>query len=252
MVSMVLDRVCVDFPIYDSDRSLRKLLFRAGTGGVVMSDPTRHGRLSVRALESLSFELVEGDRVGLIGLNGAGKSTLLRVMAGAYQPSSGTIQIDGSVASLLTLGVGLDVDETGLENIYTGCLYLGMNRAQIREKILEIAEFTELGEYLKIPVRTYSSGMQVRLSFAIATALDPDILLLDEVLGAGDSQFMAKAHKRIEGLMSRANLLVMASHSNAVIRQFCNKAILLHSGRVAEFGPVESTLAAYERWVAAH
>ena len=251
MVSMVLDRVCVDFPIYDSDRSLRKLLFRSGVGGIVMSDRKRHGRLSVRALENLSFELNEGDRLGLIGPNGAGKSTLLRVMAGTYRPSSGAIEIDGKIGSLLTLGVGLDIDDTGLENIYTGCLYLGMNRAQIREKILDIAEFTELGEYLKIPVRAYSSGMQVRLSFAIATALDPSILLLDEVLGAGDAQFMIKAHNRIEKLMSRANLLVMASHSNAMIRQFCNKAMLLHSGRIVEFGPVESTIAGYERWVAA-
>ena len=127
-----------------------------------------------------------------------------------------------------------------------------MSRAQIREKILDITEFTELGEYLKIPVRTYSSGMQVRLSFAIATALDPNILLLDEVLGAGDAQFMTRAHNRIEGLMSRANLLVMASHSNTMIRQFCNKALLLRAGRIEEFGPVESTIAAYEKWVAAH
>jgi homopolymeric O-antigen transport system ATP-binding protein len=252
MVSMILDRVCVDFPIYDSDRSLRKLIFRAGVGGIVVSDRNRHGRLSVRALENLSLDLNEGDRLGLIGSNGAGKSTLLRVMAGAYQPSSGTIEIDGSVGSLLTLGIGLDLDETGLENIYTGCLYLGMSRAQIREKTLDIAEFTELGEYLKIPVRTYSSGMQVRLSFAIATALDPNILLLDEVLGAGDAQFMTRAHNRIEGLMSRANLLVMASHSNTMIRQFCNKALLLRAGRIEEFGPVESTIAAYEKWVAAH
>ena len=193
----------------------------------------------------------DGDRLGLIGHNGAGKSTLLRVMSGGYRPSSGVIGIEGDVASLLTLGVGFDVEDTGFENIYTGCLYLGMTPGQIRDKVDEIAEFTELGEYLKMPVRTYSSGMQVRLSFAIATALDPDILLLDEVMGAGDAQFMIKAQQRIESLMSRASLLVLASHSTAMIRQFCNKAMLLKAGRIDAFGDVESTIAAYEKSIGA-
>ena len=172
-------------------------------------------------------------------------------MSGGYRPSSGTIGVDGEVASLLTLGVGFDVEDTGFENIYTGCLYLGMTPSQIRDKTDEIAEFTELGEYLKMPVRTYSSGMQVRLSFAIATALDPDILLLDEVMGAGDAQFMIKAQQRIERLMSRASLLVLASHSTAMIRQFCNKAMLLRAGRIDAFGDVDSTIAAYEKSIAA-
>jgi len=251
MASIVLDNVCVDFPIYDSDRSLRKLLFQAKVGGIVRHDQFRRNRVTIRALENLSFELHDGDRLGLIGHNGAGKSTLLRVMSGGYRPSSGTIGVAGEVASLLTLGVGFDVEDTGFENIYTGCLYLGMTPSQIREKTDEIAEFTELGEYLKMPVRTYSSGMQVRLSFAIATALDPDILLLDEVMGAGDAQFMIKAQQRVECLMSRASLLVLASHSTAMIRQFCNKAMLLRAGRIDAFGDVESTIAAYERSIAA-
>ena len=251
MASMVLDRVYVDFPIYDSDRSLRKLLFRASIGGVVSNDPTRRNRLTVRALDDLSFTLNEGDRLGLIGHNGAGKSTLLRVMSGAYQPSSGTIRVEGAVSALLTLGMGIDPEETGYANIYNGCLMMGLRPAQIRERIDEIAEFTELGEYLRVPVRTYSSGMQVRLSFAVATSLDPDILLLDEVLGAGDAMFMIKAQQRIEKLMSRASLLVLASHSNAVIRQFCNKAIFLRAGRIEEYGPVGTTIAAYEKAIAA-
>ena len=248
MASIVLDNVCVDFPIYDSDRSLRKLLFQAKVGGIVRHD---RNRVTIRALENLSFELQNGDRLGLIGHNGAGKSTLLRVMSGGYRPSSGTIGVEGEVASLLTLGVGFDVEDTGFENIYTGCLYLGMTPSQIRDKADEIAEFTELGEYLKMPVRTYSSGMQVRLSFAIATALDPDILLLDEVMGAGDAQFVIKAQQRIERLMSRASLLVLASHSTAMIKQFCNKAMLLRAGRIDAFGDVDSTIAAYEKSIAA-
>jgi ABC-type polysaccharide/polyol phosphate transport system ATPase subunit len=251
MTAIVLDRVCVDFPIYDSDRSLRKLLFRSSVGGIVRNDGSRRKRVTIRALDNLSFELHEGDRLGLIGHNGAGKSTLLRVMSGGYAPSSGAIAMEGEVASLLSLGVGFDVEDTGLENIYTGCLFYGMTPSQIRQKTEEIAEFTGLGEYLQMPVRTYSSGMQVRLSFAIATAIEPDILLLDEVLGAGDAQFMIKAQQRIEQLMQRASLLVLASHSTDVIRQFCNKALLLRAGRIEEIGPIDSVIAAYERYVAA-
>lgn len=251
MASIVLDKVGVDFPMYDSDRSLRKLLFRGRVGGIVGRDASRPHRMTVRSLDNISLELHDGDRVGLIGHNGAGKSTLLRIMSGAYRPSSGRIEVTGDVSPLLTLGIGFDTDDTGFENIYAGCLYLGMTPREIRARTAEIAEFTELGDYLRMPVRTYSSGMQVRLSFAIATALQPDILLIDEVLGAGDAQFMIKAQRRIEDLMSRASLLVLASHSAQIIRQFCNKAILLEAGRVAAFGDVEPTLCAYEQWVAA-
>lgn len=251
MASILLDRVCVDFPIYDSDRSLRKLLFRAGIGGVISHDATRGNRVTVRALDDLSFALNEGDRLGLIGHNGAGKSTLLRVMSGAYRPSSGTIRVEGVVSALLTLGMGIDLEESGYTNIFNGCLLMGLTPAQIRERIDEIADFTELGEYLRMPVRTYSSGMQVRLAFAVATSLDPDILLLDEVLGAGDAVFMIKARRRIEQLMNKASLLVLASHSNDIIRQFCNKAVLLKSGRIEEYGAVETTIAAYEKAIAA-
>jgi ABC-type polysaccharide/polyol phosphate transport system ATPase subunit len=251
MASIVLDRVCVDFPIYDSDRSLRKLIFRTSIGGVVSRDPTRGHRLTVRALDDVSFTLNEGDRLGLIGHNGAGKSTLLRVMSGAYRPSSGSIRVDGVVSALLTMGVGIDPEDTGYANIYNGCLLMGLSPAQIRDRIDEIAEFTELGEYLRVPVRTYSAGMQIRLAFAVATSLDPDILLLDEVLAAGDAVFMIKARRRIEELMKKASMLVFASHAIPVIRQFCNKAVLLKSGRVEEFGPVDSTIAAYEKAIAA-
>lgn len=251
MASIVLDRVCVDFPIYDSDRSLRKLLFRSSIGGAVRRDEKRRNRPVVRALDEISFDLKEGDRVGLIGHNGAGKSTLLRVMSGAYRPSSGTIDLEGTVSALLTLGVGFDPEETGYENIHNGCLLLGLSPVEIRERIEEIAAFTELGDYLSMPTRTYSSGMQVRLSFAIATAIDPDILLLDEILGAGDAAFTIKARQRIDTLMERASLLVVATHANSLIEQLCNKAIFLRSGRVEEFGPVEKTLKAYEKLLAA-
>ncbi len=230
---------------------MRKLLFRSSVGGVVRRDESRRNRPTVRALDELSFELADGDRVGLIGQNGAGKSTLLRVMSGAYRPSSGSIEVEGTVSALLTLGIGFDPEETGYENIHNGCLLVGMSPTEIREKMDEIADFTRLGDYLSMPARTYSSGMQLRLSFSIATALDPEILLLDEIMAAGDAAFITKARQRIDNLMEQASLLVLTSHSSETIRQFCNKAIFLRSGHVEEFGPVESTLNAYEQWLAA-
>jgi len=247
MASIVLDNVCVDFPIYDSDRSLRKLLFQAKVGGIVRHDQFRRNRVTIRALENLSFELHDGDRLGLIGHNGAGKSTLLRVMSGGYRPSSGTIGVAGEVASLLTLGVGFDVEDTGFENIYTGCLYLGMTPSQIREKTDEIAEFTELGEYLKMPVRTYSSGMQVRLSFAIATALDPDILLLDEVLAVGDAAFQAKCLGRIAELRKDGRTIVFISHDLAAVHRLCDRAILLSHGSILSDGPARQVIDEYQQ-----
>jgi ABC-type polysaccharide/polyol phosphate transport system ATPase subunit len=199
----------------------------------------------VRALDNVSLKLRHGDRVGIIGHNGAGKSTMLRVLAGIYQPSQGLIDIDGRVSPLFNTSPGMDMDDTGYENIVTCGLLLGMTRAEIDRKLPEIEAFTELSDYLALPTKTYSSGMLVRLGFAIATAIDPEILLLDEGLGAGDARFAKRAAARVEALIGRSSIMVLASHSDELIRQMCNRAILLEHGRVIADGPTESVLDFY-------
>ncbi|HBM89903.1 MAG: ABC transporter ATP-binding protein [Parvibaculaceae bacterium] len=242
-----LDSVSVEFPIYDPDRSLRRIVMKNGVGGLIRNDSSTGGRTTIQALSNINLEMYPGDSVGLVGPNGAGKSTLLQVLAGGYHPSGGVLETNGTVSSLLTLGVGIDPEETGYENIMTSGLYLGLSRRQMRAIIPDIAEFCELGQYLYMPVRTYSSGMSVRLSFAIATSIRPDILIVDEIIGAGDAKFASKAHNRIEKLMSSANTLVLASHSNDVIRTFCNKALYLDKGKVQFFGDVDEAIDAYEQ-----
>jgi ABC-type polysaccharide/polyol phosphate transport system ATPase subunit len=204
-------------------------------------------RVIVRALDNVSFTIHHGDQLGILGHNGAGKSTMLRVLAGIYQPTQGRISIDGHVSPLFNVSPGLDMDDTGYENIVTCGLFLGMSHDEIERKLPAIEAFTELNEYLSLPVRTYSSGMLVRLGFAIATAIDPEILLLDEGLGAGDARFAASAAERVRAMIERSSIMVLASHSDALIRQMCKRAILLHHGRIVADGPTEETLEVYAR-----
>jgi ABC-type polysaccharide/polyol phosphate transport system ATPase subunit len=238
--------VVAEFPIYGTQLSLRKALFGRAVGGILRENAS-HKRIVVRALDNVSLTLNHGDRVGIVGHNGAGKSTMLRVLAGIYQPSQGSITIDGYVSPLFNTSPGLDMDDTGYENIVTCGLLLGMTRAEIESKLPEIEAFTELREYLALPTRTYSSGMLVRLGFAIATAIDPEILLLDEGLGAGDARFAVRAAKRVEALIGRSSIMVLASHSDGLIRQMCSRAILLKQGRVLSDGPVDEVLEVYAR-----
>lgn len=236
----------MEFPIYDPDRSFRKIVLKNSVGGLIRNDAGAGGRTTVQALTDVNLEIFPGDRVGLIGHNGAGKSTLLQVLSGGYFPSSGNLEVNGTISSLLTLGMGIDPEETGYENILTSGLYMGMTRREIRSIIPDIAEFCELGQYLYMPVRTYSSGMSVRLSFAIATAIRPDILIVDEVIGAGDAKFAGKAQARMEKMLSKANTLVLASHSNDILRTFCTKALVLKAGRIEFYGEVEAAIEAYQ------
>ncbi len=244
MASIHLDNVTVDFPIYESIRSFKRDLLQKA-GGLIRRDKNHAHRVTVRSLDSITFNVEHGDRIGLIGHNGAGKSTLLRVLAGVYEPVAGRMVIEGHVSPLFNTSPGMVVDDTGIENIFTCGLHLGMTISEIEAKLDDIAAFTELGEYLELPVRTYSSGMLVRLGFAIATAIDPEILLLDEGLGAGDARFAEKVSKRIDALIDRASILVLASHADALIRQMCNKAVLMDQGRALKVGGVEEILAAY-------
>jgi ABC-type polysaccharide/polyol phosphate transport system ATPase subunit len=254
LTSIIANNVTIDFPIYGaSHRSLRQTLL-ARTGGLIRHEGAgRQQRVIIRALDNVSFTLRNGDRLGLIGHNGAGKSTLLKVLAGVYTPDSGSIRIEGRVSPLFNAAPGLDPDDNGYENIKTCGMFLGMSSEEINRKLPDIVDFCELGEYLDLPVRTYSTGMVARLGFAIATAIEPDILLLDEGLGAGDARFAARAESRMQGLIQRTRILVLASHSDPLIRSMCNRAVLLEKGRVIEIGPIDEVINRYhERPIEAH
>ncbi len=238
--------VSVQFPVYQSSqRSLKHTLLRARTGGRIV-DATR-GHVAVNALSNLNLELRDGDRVALVGANGAGKTTLLRVMAGTYEPTQGVIESEGEISALFDVGLGFDHDATGFENITIRGIYMGMSRKEIQDHTGSIAEFTELGGYLAMPVRTYSQGMMMRLAFGVATCLEPEILLMDEWLMAGDAHFLEKAKGRIERFVTKSNILVLASHSETIIREWCTKAIYLEQGNVHAFGDIDNVLEAYAR-----
>jgi ABC-type polysaccharide/polyol phosphate transport system ATPase subunit len=241
-----LRNVSVEFPIYHgSSRSLKKVLLASSTRGNLARDAG--DRVNVRALNEVSFEVRDGERFALIGPNGAGKTTLLKVLAGVFEPTFGRFASSGQVCSLLDTSVGLNVDATGYENIILRGMYMGLRPRDMRERAAAIAEFSELGDYLDIPVRTYSAGMMVRLSFAISTCVPPDILIMDEWLTAGDAQFLAKAQRRIEEFVRNSSILVLASHSMELVEQWCTRGILLHQGRVSMIGPIKEVVSAYRK-----
>ena len=244
--SITLQNVHLDLPIFDvSAISLKKRVLRMGRRNRIAEDNT--GVVVVRAIDDLSLKLESGDRLGLIGHNGAGKSTLLRVMAGIYPPTAGHIAVQGKTVPLLDISLGMDDQSTGRQNIRLRGLLLGMTDAEIKRKTEDIAEFTELGDYLDLPLRTYSSGMRVRLAFAISTAVEADILLLDEVLGVGDASFQEKANKRLQDLHARAEIVVLAIHSSDTIRKTCNKVLWIERGKVKMFGKVDEVVSAYDK-----
>jgi len=254
MAAIKLDNVNIDFPIFDAQRSFRKELlskvFRSGyTGGVIRSDETS-GVASIRALEEITLDIQDGDRLGLIGHNGAGKSTLLRVMAKCYEPTAGKILVEGRISPLFNTAMGMDPDDTGYENIFNIGLFLGMTPDEVRDKIEEVEDFAELGAFLNLPVRIYSTGMMVRLSFGIATAIQPEILLLDEGLGAGDARFADKAKRRVDELIERSSILVLATHGDAMMLEMCTKGVLMEHGRIGVAGSCEEVIETYKDRVA--
>lgn len=203
----------------------------------------------VTALESINLRLQPGDRVGLVGHNGAGKSTLLKVVAGVYPATSGSVSTNGTIASILQSGLGLEPDKTGYENIFIAGLIHGCPRAEMQGKLDDIIGFTELGDYMHLPIRTYSSGMRTRLAFAVATSIRPQILIMDEGIGAGDQRFAGKAMARMKELIDSVEILLVASHSHTVLQRYCNKGVLMWEGRVAAFGSLAEIEQAYEEKV---
>ena len=244
MSSISLRDVIVDFPIYQGNaRSLKKALLRASTGGRISRDAGN--RVVVRAVDRMSVDIGHGERVGLIGVNGSGKTTLLRTLAGVYEPTNGTVETTGSISALFDIGLGLNPDNTGYENIVLRGLYMGMTPKEISSRVDEIAEFTELGEYLAMPMRTYSAGMTLRLAFGVATSVTPEILLMDEWLLTGDSHFLSKAKERLEHFVNRSSILVLASHTDQILLQWCTRLLLLDGGRLILDGTPQDVLDQY-------
>jgi ABC-type polysaccharide/polyol phosphate transport system ATPase subunit len=235
MATLQLNNVSVEYPIYNaSSMSLRNQLVAISTGGLMARGACNI--VTVRALDCVTLNLSNGDRVGLLGHNGSGKTTLLRTMAGIFKPTTGNIVIEGRISAIFGLGAGVDPELSGHENIIRMSMLLGASYAEANARIPEIEDFTELGNFLALPVRTYSAGMQTRLTFAVATAAHPEILLMDEVIGTGDANFQAKARKRMTEFIEKSSVFVLASHSRELIRSFCNKVCTLEHGRLISEG----------------
>lgn len=246
MAFLRLRDVSVEFPIYQgSSRSLKKALLATSTQGNLARDA--FDRINVRALSALTFDIENGDRLALVGLNGAGKTTLLKVLAGIYEPTHGRLLASGKVSAILDASVGLNPEATGRENIILRGMYMDIHPREMRAHAEEVAEFTELGHYLDMPVRTYSAGMMVRLAFAISTCVPPEILVMDEWLAAGDAHFLAKAQQRMAAFVRGSSILVLASHSMELLEQWCDRGVFLDQGRVVAMGDIEDVIAAYKR-----
>jgi lipopolysaccharide transport system ATP-binding protein len=244
MARIILRNASVEIPVYNANaRSITSRILEFSTGGKLDSDP--NGKALVRALQGVSIELQDGDRVGLVGHNGAGKSTLLRVLAGVFVPTGGTASIEGSVGSLIDVSLGINPEATGRENIFLRGALMGLSKGEVRKKFDEIVDFSELGGFIDLPTRTYSSGMQLRLGFAISTIVRPEILLMDEWLSVGDEGFKAKALDRLTSVIDASKILILASHSREILEQVSNKVIWLEHGEVKMFGPAAIVLDEY-------
>ncbi len=242
---IALRNVSVEFPILTfRDRSLRSRFIRTLTPRLSRQKAGMRPHV-ITALNEVTLDIRAGDRLGIVGANGAGKTTLLRVLAGIYHPTVGNVSVHGRCLSLFDLRAGFDEEATGYENILRRGLVIGARRTEIDARRAEIAEFTELGDRLDLPLRTYSSGMTLRLIFAVATAVEGEIVLLDEWIGAGDHDFRRKARQRLDRIVERAGILVLASHDVDLVRSTCNRAILLQNGRITAAGPTEDILNQY-------
>lgn len=241
MANIELDGVSLVYPIYGvNSRSLKKSLLNIAVGGRLSQEK---GCVEVEALKNISFKLQNGDRLGIIGHNGAGKTSLLKVLAQIYEPTQGVIRISGQTSCLFDIMMGLDQELTAYENIMLRGLIQGLSREEIKNIVPDVEEFAELGEFMKMPIKTYSSGMMVRLAFGIVTSISSDILLVDEIVNVGDASFMEKAKKRMASLIHRSDIMVLSTHDHNIIKEFCNKAIWLEKGQIRCFGDIEEVFA---------
>lgn len=244
MSSIQLENVSVDIPVFDTgSRSLKTNILSMATGGQIKNRD--NGKLVVRAIEDLSLDLERGTRLALIGHNGAGKTTLLRVLAGIFEPTAGRVRVEGTVAPIFDISFGMDPDATGWDNILLRGVLLGLGLKEARARQEEIGVSTGLGEFLDMPLRTYSAGMATRLAFAVSTSIRADILLIDEGIGAGDAAFFQSAKARLEAFIRDAGILVFASHSDILLRQWCDTGLWMEHGRLRGYGPLEEVMGAY-------
>jgi ABC-type polysaccharide/polyol phosphate transport system ATPase subunit len=233
MASIRAENLCLHYPLAVKPRDV------AESAQLPENIVCVGSRYYVLALNHLSFHFKQGQRIGLIGRNGSGKSTLLRALGGIYAPTSGVLQTEGQVSSLFNINLGIQPDASGRENIFIRCLLKGWSRREIAERIPEIVEYSDLQDVIDLPLRTYSDGMRMRLLFAIATTASPEILLLDEWIGAGDANFRKKATARMNSLVDKAGITVIASHNRGLLRQVCDLGMWLHNGKMRAFGPIE-------------
>ena len=242
MPHILAEAVSIEFPLYHiGARSLKKR--------ILASSPLRlrqdeSSRIVVAALRDLDFHIKAGERVALVGHNGAGKTTLLRTLAGVYEPVAGRLEVAGTIGALIDPSAGMDPNATGRENIILRGLFRGLDESQSTDLAEEVGAFSGLAEFLDVPVRTYSAGMSVRLSFAMATVMDPEVLLMDEWFMAGDADFLDRARAKIEGLVTKAEVMVLATHDMGIVRQWCTRAIKLEAGRIVADGTVAEVLGA--------
>ncbi len=223
-------------------RSFKAMLLNAAVGGILNID---RSNISVEALKEVSLELKKGDRLALLGHNGAGKSTLLRVLAGIYEPTKGRVFVNGNANCLFDIMMGMDQELNGYENIILRGIILGLSKKEARRIIPQVEEFAELGDFMKIPIKTYSAGMKLRLAYGIITSIRSEIILSDEIVNVGDARFIGKAKERMQSLIHQADIMVLASHDCNTVKELCNKALLLEKGFVKCFGSVDEVLKFY-------
>lgn len=240
MAHIHLKNISLFYPVYSVENSSLRATIGTRLGGKIGSNST--GKQVITALSNVSLEINSGDRIGIIGHNGAGKSTLLKVLAQIYHPQHGEVEINGDVSCLVDITLGMDVEVSGIENIRLRGIFLGLTSKEINDLTPSIVEFSELGDFIHMPVRTYSSGMYMRLAFAITTAIYPKILVMDEMIGAGDAAFLDKALARVDKMIKHTEIMVVATHSNFIVRKFCNKVLWMEKGCIKRYGKVDDIL----------
>lgn len=249
MTFIKLSDASVTFSIFNTKtRSVRNTLINAIGGNVNSIDNTVY----VKALDNISLEINEGERVGLIGHNGAGKSTMLKLLSGIYEPTEGVMNVRGYTSSLTDITMGMDPENSGYDNIIMRCILMGMTFKQAKDKVKEIIDFSELSEYIDLPTRTYSTGMYMRLAFTIATSIAPDILIMDEMIGAGDASFIEKAKIRSMALIEQTKIMVISSHDMNIMRDICTRGLWMEKGKIRMDGEINAVIEAYQNHVSSH